>query len=184
MANKNYLYRLKELMKIKNISIEEMKDLLAVEESTVKAYQNGYRQIPYESLVKIADKYNVSLDWLFGRSEFTNERDAMSSIFLSLEKVFDYKEHTQSGYPVLYIDKQFANYLKAIHYIRYARPVKDPDYSKYSKEIETVQNIYKEYFANILGVSNFNAEEAAKVIFSEDLQFVDLVGELMSLNSQ
>lgn len=176
--------RLGALIKMKGTSKEEFAERFSISLVTLNAYLNGNRNIPIDRAIEFTTAYDVTLDWFFGKSQYPNECEALSSVLLSLRKVLEYREDTKFGYPVLYIDKQFANYLKEIYYLRYSKPINDPDYMKYSKDVENIQNRYKEYFSKIWNVSQFNMDKAVEIIFAEDLNFVDLVGRLKSLESQ
>ncbi len=43
--------------------------LLNVGQSTYSMYENGQREIPLAALCKLADHYDVTLDYLVGRSD-------------------------------------------------------------------------------------------------------------------
>lgn len=46
-----------------------MAALLNVGQSTYSMYENGQREIPLAALCKLADHYDVTLDYLVGRSD-------------------------------------------------------------------------------------------------------------------
>lgn len=51
---------------------KKQKDLaqyLSVDQSTYSDYENGRINVPIEQLIKIADYYNVSIDYIFGRTD-------------------------------------------------------------------------------------------------------------------
>ncbi len=47
----------------------EIASYLNVKQGTYSDYENGKINIPIEALIKIADFYHVSLDYLVGRSD-------------------------------------------------------------------------------------------------------------------
>ena len=47
----------------------ELATYLSVDQSTYSDYERGEVNIPIEQLIKIADFYDVSLDYLVGRSD-------------------------------------------------------------------------------------------------------------------
>ena len=47
---------------------------LGVKSNTYSDYENGKINIPVDALIKIADFYNVSLDYLVGRSDQMDRR--------------------------------------------------------------------------------------------------------------
>jgi len=63
----NYLRRLKGLREEKNLNQEEVAKLLNISQRTYSYYENG-RDIPILLLIKLADFYNVSIDYLLNRT--------------------------------------------------------------------------------------------------------------------
>ena len=71
-SSENFSSRLKELKDLRNISTRELALKLDVSTQTVGHWQTGYRTPPIEKIYAIADFFNVSLDYLVGRSEFVS----------------------------------------------------------------------------------------------------------------
>lgn len=65
--------RLKELRKEKGISLKELGSIVGVAESTMSLYENGKRQPDYETLLRLAEYFGVTVDYLL-RGETGNER--------------------------------------------------------------------------------------------------------------
>jgi transcriptional regulator with XRE-family HTH domain len=63
-------FRLKELRKRANISQLKLAVDLNTNQNTISRYENLEREADYEMLIKIADYFEVSIDYLLGR---TNE---------------------------------------------------------------------------------------------------------------
>lgn len=61
--------RIRELRRKKELSMKRLGELIGVAESTIHHYEKGKRQPDYETLKKIADVFNVSVDYLLGREE-------------------------------------------------------------------------------------------------------------------
>ena len=59
--------RLKELRKNKKLTQEEVGNMIHVNKMTYNGYENENREPSIETLCKLADLYNVSLDYLVGR---------------------------------------------------------------------------------------------------------------------
>lgn len=59
--------RLKELRKKANITQVEFAKQFHISKGTIAMWETGKRQPDYESLIKLADYFNVSLDYLLGR---------------------------------------------------------------------------------------------------------------------
>lgn len=61
--------RLKDLREDRDETQRQMAALLNVGQSTYSMYENGQREIPLAALCKLADHYDVTLDYLVGRSD-------------------------------------------------------------------------------------------------------------------
>ena len=61
--------RLKEIRKAKGISQLKLALDLNTNQNTISRYETGEREPGIAELIKIADYFNVSLDYLLGRSE-------------------------------------------------------------------------------------------------------------------
>lgn len=59
--------RLKELRLKKGLTQTELGEKVGVKQNTFTNWENGKREPSFENLVKLADLFDVSLDWLFGR---------------------------------------------------------------------------------------------------------------------
>ncbi len=65
--------KLKLLREQKNISQTELAKHLGVVRSTICQYEKGNRIPDTETLIKIADYFNVSIDYLLGHNAITTE---------------------------------------------------------------------------------------------------------------
>lgn len=61
--------RLKELRLQHGLTQKELVELLGVKRNTYSDWENGKCKPNYEKLEKLADLFEVSLDWLFGRDK-------------------------------------------------------------------------------------------------------------------
>ena len=66
---KNVEFRLKALRKSRNISQLKLALDLNMNQNTISRYENREREADYETLVRFADYFDVSLDYLLGRTE-------------------------------------------------------------------------------------------------------------------
>lgn len=66
-----YENRLRDLREDKDLKQKEMAELLKVHQTTYSDYELGRVNIPTATLHLLADYYNVSIDYLLGR---TNEK--------------------------------------------------------------------------------------------------------------
>lgn len=64
--------RLKELRKSKGISQLKLAMDLGMNQNSISRYENLERQADYETLIKFADYFNVSIDYLLGRTDNPN----------------------------------------------------------------------------------------------------------------
>jgi len=64
--------RLKKLREEKSITQRELARLLQISPSTIAMYETEQRVPPVEILERIADFFNVSVDYLLGRTEIRN----------------------------------------------------------------------------------------------------------------
>lgn len=68
-----FFEKIKELRLENNIRQVNIAKLLNIKQTTYSKYELGKIEIPIESLIKLADLYDVSLDYLLGR---TNIRES------------------------------------------------------------------------------------------------------------
>ena len=62
-------FRLKELRKSRKISQLKIALDLNMNQNSISRYENMEREADYETLIKFADYFDVSLDYLLGRSD-------------------------------------------------------------------------------------------------------------------
>lgn len=61
--------RFKELRKSKNITQLKLALDLNMNQNTISRYENGERQPSLSDLIKIADYFGVSIDYILGRTD-------------------------------------------------------------------------------------------------------------------
>ena len=61
--------KLKEKRKNKGYTQEQMSKLLDIGQSAYAKWENGRTEPNFEMLLKLADLFDVSLDWFFGRDK-------------------------------------------------------------------------------------------------------------------
>lgn len=64
--------KLKELREEKELTTREMSKILNIGKSTFSNYENDVRRPDYDTLSKIADYFDVSIDYLLGRTTIKN----------------------------------------------------------------------------------------------------------------
>ena len=61
--------RIRDLREDHDLTQSEMAELLGVKQTTYSKYELGKILVPVDILIRLADFYQVSLDYLVGRSE-------------------------------------------------------------------------------------------------------------------
>ena len=61
--------RLKDLREDRDITQKELASYLNVKPNTYSQYENGVRQLPLETLVKMARFHNTSTDYILGLTD-------------------------------------------------------------------------------------------------------------------
>lgn len=66
-----YLQRLRDLREDADLNQTDIAEYLGIQQTVYSRYERGVRTIPLEHLIRLADFYNVSLDYLVGRINST-----------------------------------------------------------------------------------------------------------------
>lgn len=61
--------RIRDLREDNDLTQKQIAELLHCHQSVYSNYERGKRQIPLYVIIKLADYYNVSIDYLVGRSK-------------------------------------------------------------------------------------------------------------------
>lgn len=158
--------RLRELMKMKGITRDELAVKYHLSESTVKSYENNSRVLPPELAFKIATDYNVTMDWLYGRVDNKDESDLMVNIILALEQIFviDWKTITprySHRELTLWIDKTFREYLAEIKSLQNMHHPNSPITDEiYSTARSAIQEKYRPYLEKLFDKANCGFDES------------------------
>jgi transcriptional regulator with XRE-family HTH domain len=65
----NFSDRLKELRIDRGLTVRELASVFDVSPSTISNYEQEYRRPDFETLGKFADYFDVSTDYILGRTE-------------------------------------------------------------------------------------------------------------------
>lgn len=95
MAETMLATRIKELRKRLSMNQKDFAASLNIQQSTLSSYENGTITPSTEILLAIAQKYNVSLDWLFGISQRTTTISSLSDV---LDFIFRMNELNEIRY--------------------------------------------------------------------------------------
>ncbi len=61
--------RLKDMREDADLKQTDIAEYLGIQQTIYSRYERGYQTIPLEHLIKLADYYGVSLDYLTGRTD-------------------------------------------------------------------------------------------------------------------
>ena len=64
-----YFHRLEDMRVDHDLSQEEVARILGCQREVYRRYEKGTRTIPVDFLMKLADYYGVSMDYLVGRTK-------------------------------------------------------------------------------------------------------------------
>ncbi len=63
------VFRLKSLRRARNISQLKLAMDLSMNQNSISRYENGEREADYATLIRLADYFGVSVDYLLGRTD-------------------------------------------------------------------------------------------------------------------
>lgn len=72
---KVFFKRLKHLRQKEGLTQQQIADLVHVNRVTYTNWESGAREPNFQTLLKLADFFEVSLDWLFGRKVELGEEE-------------------------------------------------------------------------------------------------------------
>ena len=62
--------RIRDLREDHDLKQSDIAELLGIQQTVYSRYERGFQNIPLEHLIKLADYYNVSLDYIFEREKY------------------------------------------------------------------------------------------------------------------
>lgn len=65
----SYYHRLKDLREDNDLTQKQVAMLLLITQLQYSLYEKGYRDIPSEYLITLADFYKTSVDYILGRTD-------------------------------------------------------------------------------------------------------------------
>ena len=69
-----YFPRIKDMRDDSDLAQKEIAAILGISQTVYSRYERGFQTIPLEHLIKLADYYQVSLDYLVGRTQEKNTK--------------------------------------------------------------------------------------------------------------
>lgn len=83
--------RLRHLRKLNNVTQQELANCLSVGKTTVSNYETGYSSPDAETLDKIANFFNTSVDYLLGRTDqYSPEKSELPTEFETPEEAMEF----------------------------------------------------------------------------------------------
>lgn len=64
-----YYRRIRDLHEGHDLTQRQVADILGIKQPQYFRYEQGYRDIPTDLLIKLADLYDTSTDYILGRTE-------------------------------------------------------------------------------------------------------------------
>jgi len=63
-----YFKRLRDLREDNDLKQADIAEILGIKQTVYSRYERGFQTIPLEHLIKLADYYKVSVDYILGRT--------------------------------------------------------------------------------------------------------------------
>lgn len=64
-----YFQRLRDMRVDSHMNQKTIAEYLGIQQTVYSRYERGYQTIPLEHLIRLADMYSVSVDFLLGRTD-------------------------------------------------------------------------------------------------------------------
>lgn len=64
----DYIKRIRDLREDMDLTQQDLADILATSQTMYARYERGANELPIRHLIKLADFYNVSADYILGRT--------------------------------------------------------------------------------------------------------------------
>lgn len=173
----NNLKKLREINN--NMTQQQLAEELDLSVQMIKKYEGGDR-ISIETALNIQEKFNVSLDWLYCKSPYRNERDTMSDILFSLTKTLKPgRRKTNFGDDnVLVIDSRFREFLYDINGLASSKDIylnmSDETYNALRKDIYNKHSSNLRQIFTDVDYFDYNATEIHKIESSNDFNYDEL----------
>lgn len=98
--------RLKKLREEKNLSQTELSERFGLTQNAISGYERGVREPSMEKMTQIADFFEVSIDYLYGRTPDRKKtyspmtRELLDVLHLTDDEIIEQKPATIDGKPV------------------------------------------------------------------------------------
>ncbi len=141
--------RYKDIREDRDLSQQEIADMLHINRISYIRYEQGIRQMPIDTLVKLSNFYNTSIDYLVGETDTKERCKIAHSKNLKLKYLRESKKLSQ---------QQVADILK-IHQVQYNRYENEKRLMPIDKLI-ILANLYNTSIDYIVGLTVINKKYA------------------------
>lgn len=97
----NFHERLKSLRQSKKVTQDEFAKLVGISRSAIGMYESGKRRPDYETLEKLADFFNVDMDYLLGKSDTNTDIFKLKNIVPIERRMVPIIGQIAAGKPIL-----------------------------------------------------------------------------------
>ena len=179
-------YRVADLIKKSGYSVGEFADNVGLSASAIKSYLQGENDIPRNTIVEWAEKFDFSIDWFLNRRDFMDERDVMADVVFALSRIMQVKvvahlEETSDGTierseALLCIDRRFYDFLTDIRDLEQllsgSAIITPETYNAIRKQIyKKHRNSIREIFER----DEFNESNELHIHSADDISVIDLL---------
>ncbi len=115
-----FYQRIRDLREDSDKTQGEIAEYLGTTAQYYGKYESGEREIPFQRAVKLADFYNVSLDYIAGRTNIpsVNKNDFISDEALDIAKKYILLSERNKGKLELFIDQLCENQNEYLHNLK------------------------------------------------------------------
>ena len=176
--------RFRQLKDESNLTLKDLSEALDITSPNLSYYMKG-REPSYDILIKIADYFNVTTDWLIGRTDEKNT--TQSSIISEIEKQLEIKdEHKLSGdIKTAFLQNQHTLYNAMVDMYQFFLYT-----STYSSSVK-IQNVYMNMLCSIFEYhikelnkgSNISSKETILNLMKKEELIADTAQAVMLLSS-
>lgn len=135
----------------KEMTQGQFADLIGVSPSTIGMYEQNRRQPDTATLIKLAGAFNISVDYLLGKTPFRNEDEASTSIRIAAVK---YVMNNRSDFSPCFADGSMDYYFDLL-------------YEKNNKLYKYIDRLVTMYENKDNRISNLEYFELANILFKE-----------------
>lgn len=112
--------KIKELRNSKNITQEEMSDIMGISKTSVVNYETGTRKVPLSLIIRFAEYFKISLDDLIGVN--ITQKDKEHLIFSNSERIIETTNRWYEEVGVVdFTDDEMTELINFAKYLLYKR---------------------------------------------------------------